>query len=173
MSRRKTRPSKVIVLTFLCLLLIGAVFRRWELILSGLGGLMTMFFGWLAFRNVVRCDVKKRSKPGYCTRPIKGALFGCGDHHWEKVLAWSRYIGMGYVARVLHTDLPILRWQDSAEQMRVRVTTSQLALQGIPTASGATTSEAIATEARHEPSARVQALNIYLGLASGVMTVIS
>jgi hypothetical protein len=41
-----------------------------------------------------------------------GMLFGCDRHGWDKVMAWSRYLGAGYLARCLHLDtFPILRFQ--------------------------------------------------------------
>ena len=110
--RKKIRPSRW--LAGLCLCLIGdGVYRDdWRPILAGIGGLSLMLSAWLAFRLTVPCDVKNRTKQGFCTHPTKGLLFGCQDHGWDKVLAWSRYLGTGHLARWLHLhDFPILRFQ--------------------------------------------------------------
>jgi hypothetical protein len=110
--RKKIRPSRW--LAGLCLFAIGAGLYRddWRPILAGIGGLSLMLSAWLAFRVTVPCDVKNHTKPGFCTHPTRGLLFGCQDHGWEKVAAWSRYLGTGYLARRLHLhDFPILRFQ--------------------------------------------------------------
>jgi hypothetical protein len=113
MARKKFRPSKL--LAFVCLLLIaeGIWTDDWRPAVAGSGGLCLMFCGWMAFRMTVTCDVKNTSKRGYCARQVRGLLFGCGTHHWAKLLAWLRYLGFGYLAKALRLrDFPVLRFQD-------------------------------------------------------------
>jgi len=75
-----------------------------------------MLSAWLAFRMTVPCEVRNKTRPGFCTHPVNGLLFGCGDHHWEKVLAWSRYLGTGVLARQLRLhNFPVLRFQASRQ----------------------------------------------------------
>jgi hypothetical protein len=114
MARKKERVSDYFALACLALIGGGGYASDWRPILAGVGGLGLMLCGWLAFRMTVACDVKTKTKTktGYCTHQVNGLLFGCGDHHWDKVLAWSRYLGTGYLARWLHVyNFPVLRFQ--------------------------------------------------------------
>ena len=165
MSRRKARPSKWIVGVLLVIIAYGIGSERWQPLLLGIGGITTMFFGWLAFRSVVICDVKNRTKAGFCPNPVRGALFGCGRHHWDKVLAWSRYLGTGVIARVLHAQLPLLRWQAGGEQPQPIPQTGRLSY------SQPTPNNSAKTDSEYAPPPFVQACNIYVGLVSGLATV--
>lgn len=166
MSRRKARPSRWIAGVFIVCIAYGIGAERWQPLLFGIGGVSTMFFGWLAFRGVVPCDVKNRSKPGFCTNPVKGALFGCGKHDWDKVLAWSRYLGLGVVARMLHIQLPILRWQAAGDQPRPAMPRAGRLSYRQPAPSNPAN-----TDSEYTPSPFVQACNIYVGLVSGLATI--
>lgn len=161
MSRRKSRPSAWIVL--ICILLIGGgiATETWQPSLIGFGALVTLFFGWIAFRNTVYCDVKRRTRAGYCEHRIKGALFGCGDHYWDKVLAWSRYLGAGYIARKLHVELPTLRWQAGLPPRQPRVVMN----------SGVTSDTQKETQEQYTPSPFIQGVCIYAALVSSLATV--
>jgi hypothetical protein len=158
--RRKTRISKWVVGIFLVVLTLGASTEHWQEILAGASGIMVMLFAWVAFRNVVYCDVNKSSKPGYCTRKVRGSLFGCDDHHWHKLIAWSRYLGTGYMAGKMHITLPILRWQ-AGELLLDRVA---------PRAQGRSMGDIDAKEV-YNPAPFVQALVIYITLLSGLATI--
>lgn len=175
MARKKRRPSSWLLLFFFILIIAGAAKDQWPPILAGCSGIVAMISFWVLFRNVVICDVNRRSRPGFCERQIKGAFFGCGDHHWEKVAAWSRYLGTGYISKMMHIDLPILRWQVgdvSVPQARLR-----------PGHSGTRPGEATAemrqpapaagakTEETYTPSIAVQATNFYVTFFSGLATV--
>jgi hypothetical protein len=161
MSRRKSHPSAWVVLT--CLLLIGGgiATETWQPSLIGLGVLITLFFGWIALRNTVNCDVNRRSKPEFCEHPVKGSLFGCGDHYWHKVLAWSRYLGTGYIARKLHVELPILRWQAGVPPQPPKVVAFTRFASAIP-------KEA---PMPYTPSPFIQGVSIYMALAGSLATV--
>lgn len=112
MARKKKRVSDYLALLCLALIGGGGYASDWRPILAGVGGLGLMFCAWMAFRMTVDCDVKNRTKSGYCTHKVNGLLFGCGDHHWDKVLGWSRYLGTGFLARWLHLgNFPMLRFQ--------------------------------------------------------------
>jgi hypothetical protein len=116
--RKKTRVSDVLAVLCVAAIGIGVAASDWRPILAGVGGLCLMASAWMAFRLTVDCDVKNYSKPGFCTHKVKGTLLGCGDHHWEKLAAWSRYLGTGYVARWLHLRyFPILRFQAVRERV--------------------------------------------------------
>jgi hypothetical protein len=82
-------------------------------------------------------------------------------------------MGTGYIAHALHVNLPILRWQDNSQRARAEVTAPQFTLQGAESGSLAATLEAGTQATAHEPSPTIQAFNIYLGLISGVMTIVT
>lgn len=169
--RRKSHPSDWVVVAVVVVLAWGVLFGNRLLIISGIAGVFTLIFGWIAFRNTVICDVKLPSRPGYCRRKVKGALFGCQNHRWEKVFAWMRYLGLGYAARkVLHSELPILRWQAGAEQIWPRTVAA------VPhTATTIPALESVDTEPAQPgmPVPAVQGLSIYLGVLSSVAGLVS
>jgi hypothetical protein len=175
MARKKRRPSKWLLLFFLVLIVAGSAEDQWQPILAGCSGIVAMVSFWVLFKNVVICDVNRRSGSGFCTRRIKGAFFGCGDHHWEKVAAWSRYLGTGYVARKMHIDLPILRWQAH----NISVPQAGLLLGHSEARPGKATAEMrqpvpdprVEVEETYTPSITVQATNFYITFLSGIATV--
>lgn len=172
MARKKRRPSKWILLLFIVLIFSGITTHHWEQILAGCSGVMAMVSAWILFRNVVRCDVKNRSKSGFCTHEIKGALFGCGEHHWDKVAAWSRYLGTGYIARLVHVPLPYLRWQEG------RVAPPQIGprfaappREGTVRLKQPAPTNSVKTEGTYTPSIRTQAASFYVTFFSGLATI--
>jgi hypothetical protein len=85
----------------------GFGYGAWQIGLLGLSGLFIAFGGWMAFRVRTTCGVANR-RGGLCRRPTRGILFGCRkDHYWEKVFAWSRYVGVARLATKLKIDLPV------------------------------------------------------------------
>jgi hypothetical protein len=137
--------------------------------------MLVMASAWILFRNVVVCDVKRRSRPGFCERRVKGALFGCKDHYWEKVAAWSRCFGAGYPARKMHVSLPILRWQaetHSAPQSRRETSTSGMAMGADPAGAGNSATGDAPREAKDfTPSIPMQATSFYITILSGAATI--
>ena len=112
MARKKAHPSRWLVGFLGFLVADGIYMRDWRPSLAGVGGIAVLICLWLAFRMTVKCDVKNHTKPGFCTRDHKGMLFGCQDHGWDKVFAWSRYLGVGYFLRWLNIEgFPIMRFQ--------------------------------------------------------------
>lgn len=169
--RRKSHPSDWVIVAVLIVLAGGILYRNLLLIVAGTAGVVTLVLGWIALRNTVICDVKLPSRPGYCRRKVKGALFGCQSHRLEKVFAWMRYLGLGYVARkVLHSELPILRWQADEEQILPRTVAADP-----HTATTIPAHESVDTEPVQPgmPVPAVQGLSIYLGVLSSVTTVVS
>lgn len=175
MARRKRRPSSWLLLFFLVLIIVGIATGHWQPVLAGCSGAVAMVSSWILFKNVVICDVNRRSRPGFCTRPVKGALFGCGDHHWEKVAAWSRYLGAGYAARTMRITLPILRWQ-AGDALAPQATLQP----GYPRARpGEATAEMrqpapaahVKSEETYTPSIAVQATNFYVTFFGGIATI--
>lgn len=172
MARKKRRPSKWIFLFFTILIFTGTVTRHWEQILAGCSGITVMVSAWILFRNVVYCDVKNRSKAGFCTHQIKGALFGCGEHQWDKVAAWSRYLGTGYIARLIHVQLPYLRWQANRAapvQFGPHFATSSGA--GTMNLKQPAPAASVETQGTYSPSIRTQAASFYVTFVSGVATI--
>lgn len=165
MARRKAHPSAWVVVICLLFVALGAATRQWQEILTGATGILAMTFIWIAFRYVVYCDVNRKNKPGFCERRIKGALFGCNDHYWEKVIAWTRYLGTGYIARMMHITLPILRWQAGALPPPSLVPPSTVWELKVPSSVSET------AENSYAPTPFVQAMSIYVGLFSGIATI--
>ena len=140
--------------------------------LLGFGGFATLFFGWLALRSVVRCDVNIKTKPGkFCRNDITGVSFGCGAHYWHKPVAWSRYLGAGVIERVIPIKLPILRWQ--AQKQTGRICETELVTSGAaPTAlERPAASEDARAKDDKSLSPRVQAISVYSTIAGGLTTV--
>jgi hypothetical protein len=173
MARRKSRPSRWVIVICLGFIVAGTASHHWEELLTGVSGIIAMFFMWVAFRHVVRCDVKRKTKPGFCERQIKGALFGCNDHYWDKVLAWTRYLGAGYLARMLHITLPILRWQAGVAAPPTPSSPSEPAprVAFASVSSSATRQEPARTQQVYSPSPAIQAISIYVALISVIATV--
>jgi hypothetical protein len=170
MARRKQHPSAWLLLFFLVLIVGGASTDRWREVMTGCSGVLVMFSTWMLFRNVVHCDVSNKSQPGFCGHRIKGALFGCNDHYWDKVIAWSRYLGTGYVARMMHIPLPILRWQAdavSAPRTAAATTNPGATELGHPSPEGS-----MKAKETYTPSIPMQATNFYITVFSGVATIV-
>jgi hypothetical protein len=163
MARRKKRVSNYLALTCLVLIGGGAYASDWRPILAGAGGLGLMLCAWLAFRMTVDCDVKNKTRSGYCTHKVNGLLFGCGDHHWHKVLAWSRYLGAGLIARWLHLhNFPILRFQATRQ--------AEPAL--VPAGAATSPTETVSVEGGAAAADRQQVLLFYVTAISCAATVV-
>ena len=175
MARRKAHPGRWVLLACLGLVIAGAASRHWQEILTGVSGVTAMFFLWVAFSYVVRCDVKRRSKPGFCEREIRGVLFGCNDHYWDKALAWTRYLGLGRLARILHIELPILRWQTGrhAPGSPSPIASQPIAQAAFASGGSATTGQgSVESNRTYSPSPALQALSLYIGLISGIASIV-
>jgi hypothetical protein len=167
--RRKMRISPWLVLTAVALIIIGIASHQWAPALTGALGLVTLVLAWFAFQYRVSCDVKNATKPGFCNRSIRGALFGCGDHYWEKVWAWSRYLGTAQAARLVHVDLPILRWQVTSHPEPPHPVT----LPPADTEASFQMSSAPSAKIKEfSPPPALQALTLYVTLAGGLATII-
>jgi hypothetical protein len=85
---------------------------HWGAALFGFCGIITIVLFWISFKWRVKCDVKNLTKPGFCKRETNGILYGCKqDHGPEKLAAWSRFFGTGYLFHVL--NLPPLPYMKS------------------------------------------------------------
>ena len=94
----------VLVVGFISGFSLGA----WQVGVLSFSGLLIVVSGWIAFRVRTTCGVAN-IKGGFCKRSTRGILFGCRkDHFWEKIFAWSRYLGAAYIADKMHISLPAL-----------------------------------------------------------------
>ena len=86
-------------------LTLGFVSGAWQLGVLSLSALLVMISCWMAFRVRTECGVRTL-RGGLCERPTRGILFGCRqNHHWEKVLSWSAYLGVAQLAAKLNLRL--------------------------------------------------------------------
>lgn len=86
----------------------GFSLGAWQVGLLSFSGLLIVVSGWIAFRVRTTCGVAN-IRGGFCKRSTRGILFGCRkDHFWEKIFAWSRYLGAAYIADKMHVTLPAL-----------------------------------------------------------------
>jgi hypothetical protein len=170
MARRRRHPTAWIFLLFLVLAVAGAATDHWQELMAGCSGILVMFSAWILFRNVVYCDVKRKNQPGFCERRIKGSLFGCQDHYWEKVVAWTRYLVTGYIARRIHVSLPTLRWQADPVQTPKTWPLSPITANGTTEMRQPPPGDAKKVE-EYAPSIFMQATNFYVTFFRCVATI--